>query len=114
MAEKIVRIALVDRKKLNEKDNKGLPKFNEVKQPEIFAEMEDVRQSEYYSAMQDDIELSAMFIVWEFEYHGEKELELEGGKRMKIERTHEKPGTDKLELVCSDKGAQKYGFEGSG
>ena len=105
MAEKIVQIALVEKIKTGKKNSQGFPMFQESVKPKIFAEMQDVRQSEYYSAMQDDIELSAMFIVWGFEYHGEKELELEGGKRMKIERSHEKPGTDKLELVCSDKGA---------
>lgn len=64
---------------------------------EIFAEIQSITMTEFYSAASVGMSPNAKAIVWAFEYHGEQILELDG-QRYKIFRTYQVPTGNKMEL----------------
>lgn len=79
-------------------DNDGFPVTTEIKR-QVFADKKSVRQSEFYQAALQNINLELMFDVRTVDYQEEKLLDYEG-KRYKIVRTYDKDG-EMTELICS-------------
>jgi len=80
------------------KDEDGFPVTTEIKR-QVFADKKSVRQSEFYQAALQNINLELMFDVRTVDYQEEKLLDYEE-KRYKIVRTYDKDG-ELTELVCS-------------
>lgn len=80
------------------KDPDGFPVTTETKRT-VFADKKSVRQSEFYQAALQNINLELMFDVRTVDYQEEKLLDYEG-KRYKIVRTYDKDG-EMTELICS-------------
>lgn len=64
----------------------------------IFAERKSVGQTEFYQAMAQGLKPELKFVVYRWEYGGEKKVEA-GGSVYRVVRTYAPPG-DYLELVC--------------
>jgi len=67
----------------------------------IFANKKSVRQSEFYQASAQGINLVQMFEINSDDYEGEKKLEYNGAGYY-ISRTYDKNG-EVIQLICSDK-----------
>jgi len=81
-------------------DEYGFPKKEEIVKKGIFANKKSVRSNEYYMAKQSGIELSYMFEIRSIEYEGEEQLNYEGNEYT-IERTYDKG--ELIELTCKRK-----------
>lgn len=64
---------------------------------EIFANIQSVKQSEFFQASAAGITTEGTAVVWAFEYHGENVLVL-NGQRYAIYRTYRPDGSKKMEL----------------
>ena len=82
-------------------DDNGDPKEVETGRSTIFADRKSVRQSEFYVAAQQQVNLNQMFIVRTADYNGERKLEYDG-KPYYVVRTYDK-GDETTELICNDK-----------
>ena len=82
-------------------DDNGDPKEVETGRSTVFADRKSVRQSEFYAAAQQQVNLNQMFLVRTIDYSGERKLEYEG-KPYYVVRTYDK-GNEMTELVCNDK-----------
>lgn len=87
---------------------KMLPNNNDVeveteisRRNNIFANKKSVRQSEFYQAAAQDINLIQMFEMRTSDYNGENKVEFEG-KAYYIVRTYDK-NNEIIQLICSDK-----------
>lgn len=69
------------------------------KRTPVFANKKSVRQSEFYQASMQGIQLELMFEIRATDYNGENALEFEG-KQYTIKRTFDR-NNDFLELICS-------------
>lgn len=82
---------------------------------EVYGSRESVKRTEYYSALKAGDQLTVTVILWCAEFleanvtavrngnariYEPTEL-ICGGMRYKIGRTYNKPGSDKIELMCS-------------
>lgn len=67
----------------------------------IFANKKSVRQSEFYQASEQGINLIQMFEMRTSDYNGEKKLEFEGNNYYVV-RTYDK-NSEIIQLICSDK-----------
>lgn len=83
-------------------DDNDVPSESETgRRKGIFANKKDVRQTEFYQAMQEGINLTGMFEIRKSEYNGENKLEY-NGITYYILRTYSK-NDEIIQLICSDK-----------
>lgn len=73
--------------------------INTPKRRKMYARKKSVRQSEFYQAASTGLKPEITFVIWNFGYEGESELEFEG-KKYRIIRTFEKDDKE-LELICT-------------
>jgi len=85
-----------------------LPNDNDVeveteisRKTDIFVDKKSIRQSEFYQASAQGINLVQMFEMNSDDYEGEKKLEYNGADYY-IVRTYDKNG-EIVQLICSDK-----------
>ena len=64
---------------------------------EVFAEMQGVTQTEFFSASASGFTPEGKAVVWAFEYHGEQILVIDGN-RYAIYRTYNSQTSNKMEL----------------
>lgn len=74
---------------------------------EIFAEWRSPTRAEFYGAMQAGMETTAVFRIYQTEYHGEKLLE-HRGRRYRVVRVYRRTD-DFLELSVTDVGEDANG-----
>lgn len=79
------------------RDSEGVWRESAAVSREIFARMESVTRSEFFSGGQGGMRPELRFVVFPAEYKGEPLCEHEG-TRYAIYRTYQRPGTDDLEL----------------
>jgi len=63
----------------------------------VFANIDSIGQSEFFQASASGFTPAGKATMWQFEYHGETVMELEG-ERYAIYRTYKVPGTNKVEI----------------
>ena len=63
----------------------------------VFATIESVSQSEFFQANADGLTPSGKATIWQFEYHGEKIMVIDG-QRYAIYRTYAPLTSNKIEL----------------
>lgn len=63
----------------------------------VFANIDSIGQSEFFQASASEFTPAGKATMWQFEYHGETVMELEG-ERYAIYRTYKVPGTNKVEI----------------
>lgn len=80
-------------------DADGAPVYTESRR-EIFAEIVGTKRSEFYSALSAGLKPEKTLRIYDFEYHGEKIVEIDGD-RYEIFRTYP-IGDERLELICKD------------
>lgn len=80
-------------------DENGKPVYTETSR-EIFAEEIGTKRSEFYAALSAGLKPEKTLRIYEFEYDGEKIVEIDG-VRYQITRTYP-TGDERLELICTD------------
>ena len=63
----------------------------------VFANIDSIGQSEFFQASASGFTPAGKATMWQFEYHGETVMTLEG-ERYAIYRTYKVPGTNKVEI----------------
>lgn len=91
-------VTLIDLQVGKDADGYDLPA--EETRTEVFADLQSVKRSEYYSSRQAGVELALAFLVRACDYAGQRYLECDG-KRYKVERVYSKDG-ELNELNCSE------------
>lgn len=80
---------------------------------EIFARMDSVSRSEFYSGGEAGFRPELRFTVFQAEYQGEDRL-IWGGNAYAIYRTYQVPGTDDLELYAQREVGVHNGTQNTG
>lgn len=93
------KIKLIRQETARETDDYGSPILHEETR-EIFATVNAVKRSEFYSGMAAGLKPEITFECYAFEYAGEKIVE-HGGKRYSVIRVYPVNG-ERLEIICSD------------
>lgn len=70
----------------------------EKEMTEVWANVYDIRQSEFYAAIQNELKLSKMFVVHPYEYDNQTQL-IYDGSTYTVRRTYRK-NHEELELIC--------------
>ncbi len=78
-------------------DEKGVWRTRRAVNREIFARMQSVSRSEFFSGGQSGFRPEMQFTVFHAEYQGEAEM-IWNGARYAVYRTYQVPGSDDLEL----------------
>lgn len=87
---------------------KSTIKSNDIGEPtttenmiEIFAERQSIGLSEFYQANVNGFKPEIAFIIYRFEYHGEKTV-IYNGERYNVIRTADtKSNGDKIKIICN-------------
>lgn len=81
-------------------DANGYERHEEVR-TDVFADVRNVRRTEFYEAMRAGLQASKAITIRECDYAEQKEIEHEG-KRYAIVRTYSTDG-EWLEITCAEK-----------
>lgn len=94
-----VQITLISQTVGNTVDEYGAPVVEETSST-IFATQNAVKRNEFYQAQSIGLRPEFTLEIFEFEYNGEKIVELDG-VRYNIIRTYP-VGGERIELICND------------
>jgi len=83
-------------------NSNGFNAFNEVSRKDVFANKKAVRQSEFYLASAQGVNVLGSFEVKTIDYSGEQFLEY-NGKRSYILRVYSDDNNENSELILSDR-----------
>lgn len=78
---------------------------NETESTNALAEVQSITQSEFATAGKKDIRPAHKFIIWNFEYSGQTELDYDG-KRYTVYRTF-KRNDDRIELYTEERSGRR-------
>ena len=92
-------IKLISRRVLKKTDKHGEAVERERSRT-IYAELHGVKRSEFYQAQAVGLRPQLTFLIYDFEYKGEKTIEYDG-RRYNILRSYP-TGGERLELVCNE------------
>lgn len=73
---------------------------------EIIGDVQSISQNEFYQAGRNGLNPQLKVVIYDFEWHGEKIVEVKG-KRYSVYRTYSIMNTDHLELYLEEKGGTK-------
>jgi len=78
-------------------DEYGIPK-KETKKTNVLCKVQSVGRNEFYGAATTGLKPEVVFIIHDYEYNGEKEVEFEG-KKYRVIRTYS-TDFEEIELTC--------------